>query len=90
MRVTSTTTSPNSEATTSYGGESIVGFRVVSAKFKSSAQSSVQSRPESRAAKGSPKPASIAEMNRWLLKNAAKVDVHAKASTKRLIGRESV
>ena len=86
MRVTTTTTSPNSEATTSYGGESIVGFRVVSAK----SQSSAQSRPESRAAKGSPKPASIAEMNRWLLKNAAKVDAHAKASTKRLIGRESV
>ncbi|MEK6701253.1 MAG: hypothetical protein AABZ53_03250 [Planctomycetota bacterium] len=32
----------------------------------------------------------IDQANAWLLKNAAKVDKHGKASTKRLLGRESV
>jgi len=32
----------------------------------------------------------IAAFNRWLLKNAVMVDAHGKASTVRLVGRESV
>jgi hypothetical protein len=71
--------SPKAETTTSFGGENIVGFRVV------------RSESCTGTAKGKKKLArTLAEANKWLMENAAKVDRHAKASTKRLIGRETV
>ena len=64
--------------TTSYGGENISGFRVI----KTSAATSTRAPKKQSAA--------LARANAWLLANGTKVDAHAKASTKRLIGREVV
>ena len=73
------TAGPATGVTTSYGGENIVGFRVV--------------RTISRAALPAGKkkvPGTLAAANKWLLENAVAVEAHAKASTKRLIGRDGV
>ena len=71
-------TNVNQATTTSYGGENITGFRVT----KTTAASST-GRPTRQSA-------ALAKANAWLLANSAKVDAHAKASTKRLIGQDSV
>lgn len=67
---------------TSIGGVNVSGFMIVS----KSNVTGVSVAP----AKKSKAPRTLAEANAWLLKNAKKVDAHAKASTKRLIGRDSV
>lgn len=69
--------------TTSHGGESVGGFRIL----RSEACGVFQRKG---AAKGTIGKRKLAEANRWLVEHAAKVDAHAKASTKHLIGRHSV
>jgi hypothetical protein len=65
--------------TTSYGGENIVGFRVIKQVTRTGGGTG------KRRAFGS-----IAGANKWLLANEPRVDAHAKESTRRLIGRESL
>ncbi len=79
MNTAANTTSPMTASTTSYGGVNMVDFRVV--RFVSCSDST---RAKLRSRR------TLAQANAWLLKNAAKVDAHAKASTKRLLGRDSV
>lgn len=65
--------------TTSYGGENMMRFRFIL--------------QVTRAGEGSGKRRafkSIVEANKWLLANEPRVDAHAKESTRRLIGRESL
>lgn len=76
MTTTTVSANPKFETSTSFGGENVVGFRVIRAYAAKST--------------GSKTKRTLREANLWLLQNAAKVDAHAKASTKRLIGRESV
>lgn len=75
---TNSQTHLNQATTTSYGGENITDFRVTKATAASNT---------GRATKQS---AALAKANAWLLANSGKVDAHAKASTKRLIGQDSV
>lgn len=79
METTRQSASLGAGVTTSYGGENIVGFRVMKAVSRSTAKSA-----KSASAR------SLRDANRWLIDNAARVDAHARASTKRLIGREAV
>lgn len=72
-------TNPIQAASTSYGGENVHGFRVLRVEVADRARVDTDSPPRS-----------LVEANRWLLKNAAQVDAHARASTKRLTGRESL
>lgn len=67
---------------TSYGGENVVGFRVV----RTNVWSGRSRRPGRRSAKRR----TVGELNRWLLENAAAVDAYARASSARLIGREGL
>lgn len=79
MNSTTLTVNPMSAVTTSYGGENTFGFRVLRTVACSDS------------AKGKKKlPRTLAGANEWLNANAAKVDAHAKASTQRLIRRDSV
>lgn len=79
MNFTASALNANGGVTTCYGGENIGAFRVV------------RSVSSVRPAKGKQRaPRTLAEANKWLLANAARVEAHAKASTKRLIGRDSV
>ena len=61
-------------AVTSVGGECCFGFRVV----RSTGSQEVNA------------PRTLAELNKWLVNNASKVDAHARASTKKLAGRSSL
>ena len=78
MRVFTQTSLLPAVTTTSYGGENITGFRVTKTI---AAPSKIVPTNQS---------AALANANAWLLANGAKVDDHAKASTKRLIGRDVV
>ena len=69
--------------TTSHGGECVGGFRIL----RSEACGVAQRKSASKRKIGK---RTLAEANRWLVEHAAKADEHAKASTKRLIGRHSV
>ena len=67
-----------SGATTSCGGEHMLGFRVI------------RTMPESSESAQAARPRTLAQANAWLVANATRVDQHAKASTRRLIGRDTV
>ncbi len=78
MNTLAQATSPRLEATTSIGGEDVYGFRIIKAFVAKDTKVKAN------------RPRSLKESNAWLLKNAARVDAHAKASTKRLIDRDSI
>lgn len=83
MNTAARTTDPMLAVTTSHGGECVGGFRILRSEAFIASQ-------RTTAPKGKPGKRTLAEANRWLVAHAAKVDAHAKTSTKRLIGRSSV